>query len=259
MAAADPLPPLPPVGGEPAGRTAGGAGPPDPALSGAAVASFAAALAEAELAILAAEAQNEGGFGTGGMPLLGLLFAPASALGSAAVPFAQQPAGGAAPLGGTAPVGGVVGVAGSEPVGERIVRIAESQVGQHEEPPGSEEGVAIARYRSATRGAIPGAPWCAYFVSWVAKEAGVPLGNEGQGFGAVSEIWHWAQETHRAIPNGPGVVPKPGDLIVFGDQHVGIVRRVLPDGMIETVEGNYEDKVALNVRSPSEPTGYVEL
>ncbi len=63
----------------------------------------------------------------------------------------------------------------------------------------------------------------------------------------------------RAIPNGPGVVPAPGDLIVFGGEHVGIVRRVLPNGDIETIEGNYENKVALNVRTPSEPTGYVNM
>jgi CHAP domain len=143
--------------------------------------------------------------------------------------------------------------------GERIVAIAESQVGQTEQPPGSNESPAIAQYRSATAGAIPGAPWCAYFASWVARQAGEPLGSQGEGLGAVSEIWSWAQSAGRAVPNGPGVMPKPGDLIVFGDEHVGIVKQVLPDGNIETIEGNYENKVSLNVRSPSEPTGYVNM
>ncbi len=115
------------------------------------------------------------------------------------------------------------------------------------------------QYRSATAGAIPGAPWCAYFASWVARQAGEPIGENGQGAGAVSEVWSWAQSTGRAIPNGPGVVPQPGDLIVFGDEHVGIVRDVLPDGQIQTIEGNYENKVAANVRSPTEATGYVNM
>ena len=44
----------------------------------------------------------------------------------------------------------------------------------------------------------------------------------------------------------------------FGDEHVGIVRDVLPNGQIQTIEGNYENKVAANVRSPTEATGYVE-
>ncbi len=143
--------------------------------------------------------------------------------------------------------------------GARIVAIAESQLGQTEQPPGSNESPAIAQYRSATAGAVPGAPWCAYFASWVASQAGEPIGEQGQGAGAVSEVWSWAQSSGRAIANGPGVVPKPGDLIVFGDEHVGIVRDVLPNGQIQTIEGNYENKVAANVRSPTEATGYVEM
>jgi hypothetical protein len=143
--------------------------------------------------------------------------------------------------------------------GARIVAIAESQLGQSEQPPGSNESPAIAQYRSATAGATPGAPWCAYFASWAAREAGAPLGAQGEGLGSVSEIWSWAQSTGRAIPNGPGVVPQPGDLIVFGGEHVGIVKAVLPDGDIQTVEGNYENKVSENVRTPSEATGYVNM
>ena len=137
--------------------------------------------------------------------------------------------------------------------------VAETQLGQTEQPPGSNESPAIAEYRSATEGAVPGGPWCAYFASWVARQAGEPLGSQGQGLGAVSDIWSWAQSSGRAVPNGPGVVPKPGDLIVFGDEHVGIVRDVLPNGQIQTIEGNYENKVAANVRSPTEATGYVEM
>lgn len=156
------------------------------------------------------------------------------------------------------PISSVGGSTSGSP-GQRIVEIAESQVGQTEQPPGSNESPAIAEYRTATQGAIPGAPWCAYFASWAARQAGEPLGSQGQGLGAVSEIWSWAQSVGRAIPNGPGVVPQPGDLIVFGDEHVGIVKRVLPNGNIETIEGNYENKVALNVRTPSEPTGYVNM
>jgi hypothetical protein len=147
----------------------------------------------------------------------------------------------------------------SESAGARIVAIAESQLGQTEQPPGSNESPAIAQYRTATVGAIPGAPWCAYFASWVARQAGEPLGAQGQGIGDVSDIWSWAQSTGRAIPNGPGVVPKPGDLIVFGGEHVGIVRGILPNGQIATIEGNYENRVAANIRSPTEATGYVSM
>jgi CHAP domain len=160
---------------------------------------------------------------------------------------------------------GLAGIAGSSlpssatGPGSQMVAIAESQLGQAEQPPGSNESPAIAQYRGATAGAAPGAPWCAYFASWVARQAGEPLGEQGQGLGSVSEVWSWAQSNGRAVANGPGVVPKPGDLIVFGGEHVGIVRDVLPGGQIQTIEGNYENKVAANVRSPSEATGYVTM
>jgi hypothetical protein len=143
--------------------------------------------------------------------------------------------------------------------GPAMVSIAATQIGQAEQPDGSNNGPAISTYRTATTGAMAGEPWCAYFVSWVARQAGTPLGDQGQGFGAVSQIWSWAQEHGRAITNGPGVVPQPGDLIVFGGQHVGIVDKVLPNGDIQTIEGNYSNKVSQVVRSPTEATGYVRM
>ena len=143
--------------------------------------------------------------------------------------------------------------------GARIVAVAEGQLGQSEQPPGSNEGPAIAAYREATAGAAPGEPWCAYFASWASRQAGEPIGPSGEGLGSVSAIWSWAQGAGRAVANGPGVVPKPGDLIVFGGEHVGIVRGVLPDGRIATIEGNYENKVSANVRGAGEATGYVSM
>jgi hypothetical protein len=155
------------------------------------------------------------------------------------------------------PTSGVTGTAGGgDPT---MVNIAATQIGQAEQPDGSNNGPAISMYRTATAGAMAGEPWCAYFVSWVARQAGTPLGDQGQGFGAVSQIWSWAQEHGRAITNGPGVVPQPGDLIVFGSEHVGIVDKVLPNGDIQTIEGNYSNKVSQVVRSPTEATGYVRM
>ncbi len=191
-------------------------------------------------------------------------FAAALAAAQAQAGGAQTGAGGVA-LGTASPYGsgleglGVTGIPTGGSAGSRIVAAAESQLGVTEQPPGSNEGPAIAAYRSAAAGAEPGAPWCAYFASWAARQAGEPIGPAGEGLGSVSEIWSWAQSTGRAIANGPGVVPQPGDLIVFGGEHVGIVRGVLPDGSIETIEGNYENKVAANVRSPTEATGYVNM
>jgi hypothetical protein len=196
-----------------------------------------------------------------------LLAANAAATGGTSAPLAaESPTGGATSFAQAlqsanagAPASALGAPSSASGMGGQIVAIAESQIGQTEQPPGSNESPAIAMYRTATAGAIPGAPWCAYFASWAARQAGEPLGANGAGLGSAAQIWSWAQSTGRAIPNGPGVTPQPGDLIVFGDEHVGIVRDVLPNGDIQTIEGNYENKVAANVRTPTEATGYVNL
>jgi hypothetical protein len=103
-------------------------------------------------------------------------------------------------------------------------------------------------------------PWCAYFTSWAAREAGVPLGDNGQGFGRVDDVYAWAQKAGKAVPNGEGVTPQPGDLIVW-DEHIGVVESVGADGTINTIEGNSSDKVSQRSYAPgSRPAiGYVRL
>jgi CHAP domain len=126
-------------------------------------------------------------------------------------------------------------------VGQAIINAALPEVGVSEQPPGSNDSPRIAQFRQATAGSGVG-PWCAYFASWAARQAGVPLGDHGQGFGRVDDVYAWAQRTGRAIPNGHGT-PQPGDLIVW-DEHIGIVQSVDPDGSIHTIEGNSSDKVS---------------
>ncbi len=149
----------------------------------------------------------------------------------------------------TAPVG-----ASGANAGQTALQVAETQVGVTEQPPGSNDGPQIAQYRTATQGAYAGAPWCAYFVSWCAAEAGAPIGSQGQGLGSVAEITDWARSTGRLTQT-----PAPGELILFGTEHVGIVKSVNPDGSLTTVEGNASDGVREETRWPSEATGYVQL
>ena len=179
--------------------------------------------------------------------LLGGASAPATAAGS--VTSFQQALAAAGGTGGVAAPGASTGNAGLA-----ALQVAESQVGVTEQPPGSNDGPQIAEYRTATQGAYAGAPWCAYFVSWCAREAGVPLGDQGQGFGSVSEITDWARQTGRLTQT-----PAPGELILFGTQHVGIVKSVNADGSLTTVEGNASNGVNQETRWPSEATGYVVL
>jgi hypothetical protein len=145
------------------------------------------------------------------------------------------------------------------PAGLAAVAAARSQVGQAEMPPGSNESPRIAEYRGAVQGAVVG-PWCADFASWCAAQAGIPLGEEGEGFQSVGALWEWAEASGRAIPASEGP-PRPGDLIVWGSEHVGIVEAVDPDGTIHTIEGNSSDEVAQRSYGAGESgaTGYVRL
>jgi hypothetical protein len=202
-----------------------------------------------------------------------LLAAPARAVDAAAEIEAAPPFDATlASLTGAEPAAAPSGVVGELPqaltaafppqgsggsAGARALAIAEAEIGSGEDPPGSNDGARLAVYRTATAGAMAGAPWCAYFVSWCAAQAGVPLGEEGQGFGAVEQIHDWAARTGRLLP--ATATPRPGDLILYGGRHVGIVESVDADGSLTTVEGNYRNRVDRVHRSPAEATGYVRL
>jgi CHAP domain-containing protein len=149
---------------------------------------------------------------------------------------------------------------GAGTAGQRALAAAQAEVGVAEQPPGSNDASRIAEYRTATAGSAVG-PWCAYFTSWCASQAGAPIGEVGQGFGSVDALYAWAQRTGRAVPAGPGVSPSPGDLIVWGGRHIGIVESVDPDGSIHTIEGNSSNAVSRRTYGPDGggATGYVRL
>jgi uncharacterized protein (TIGR02594 family) len=152
----------------------------------------------------------------------------------------------------TTQTGWNAGAAGGS-AGQKMLQLASAEIGQTEQPPGSNDSQRISQYRTATAGSGVG-PWCAYFVSWAAKEAGAPLGEQGQGFGAVAAVWDWAQRTGRTVQQ-----PQPGDLIVWDGRHIGIVEKVDPQGNIHTIEGNSSNMVTRRQYGPDGggATGYV--
>jgi hypothetical protein len=147
---------------------------------------------------------------------------------------------------------------GGTPGGRAALAAAQGEVGVAEQPPGSNDSPRIAQYRQATAGSGVG-PWCAYFVSWAARQAGTPIGDQGQGYGSVDQVWAWGERTGRAMP-ATGTVPQSGDLIVW-DEHIGIVESVGPDGSINTVEGNSSNQVSRRTYGPDAngAVGYVRL
>jgi hypothetical protein len=148
---------------------------------------------------------------------------------------------------------------GGTPAGQAMVSIAQQEVGQAEQPPGSNDSPRIAQYRQATAGSGVG-PWCSYFVSWAARQAGAPIGDQGQGLGSVSDVWSWAQRSGKAYQPGTQT-PQTGDLIVWGGRHIGMVESVDQNGSIHTIEGNSSNQVSRRTYGPDGggATGFVRL
>lgn len=178
--------------------------------------------------------------------------APAPAASSSTGGFADVLANAVGAAGGR-----TLAAAGDGTLGSRLVAVASAEVGQGEAVPGSNDGPRIALYRSAVAGAEPGEPWCADFASWVAAQAGAPLGPAGVGFRSVAALTDWAQATGRLLP--ADAAAQPGDLVLFGDRHVGLVESVDPDGTLHTIEGNDDDAVRRDVHAPGAWTGLVRL
>lgn len=138
---------------------------------------------------------------------------------------------------------------------ERIVSLARAELrkGVKEIPDGSNKAPAIRRYVRSTSPSWFGAPWCAYFVSYIAKRAGVPIGPAGRGLGYVPTIVSWAKRTKRWRKT-----PRPGYLVTWPN-HVGIVEKVSRSGTMTTIEGNSANRVRRRWRRTSDAQGFVAL
>ncbi len=145
------------------------------------------------------------------------------------------------------------------------VRVAIGQVGVRER--GENSGARIVNYRRAVIGAGENPhvaePWCADFVSWAWRRAGVPLGFGGLGSDYVPDLVAWARLTRRWHWARDGYTPRTGDLIVYrsgGSRrgHVGLVVKVA-GGRVHTVEGNLQDRVMRRAVKGWAPnvTGYI--
>ncbi len=92
-----------------------------------------------------------------------------------------------------------------------------------------------------------GYAWCAAFVSWCLRQAGVPVELAKTEI-SCSRMTNWFKSNSTYHPLAEGYTPLPGDIIMFhnGDNsadHVGLVVGV-KDGKVYTVEGNNGGVVA---------------
>ena len=104
--------------------------------------------------------------------------------------------------------------------------------------------------------------WCANFVSWIMKEAGVPLKNPHTGSWRIPGIFtlkEYYQSVGRWRAVDSGYIPRPGDVAiyqrspVFGD-HTNIVISHTKNATA-TVGGNEINRVRVYVNSSQNDTG----
>ncbi len=114
-------------------------------------------------------------------------------------------------------------------------------------------------YSTVGHGSCEQTSWCAAFAEWTWHQAGVTSVPDHTL--AARGIGKWGKD-HGLFHDRTRYTPKPGDLVIYGPPdgnvpgHVGVVVAVHANGAIDTIDGNYSDKVTLRERlSPSKATG----
>jgi hypothetical protein len=111
------------------------------------------------------------------------------------------------------------------PTADHTVRIAASQIGTVENPPGSNRVLYSIWYRLI-------GPWCAMFVSWVAYKAGatkiIPRTAR------VASAKKWYQDHGQWHTSNP----RKGDQVIYKFSHTGLIEAVNADGTLTVIEGN---------------------
>ena len=138
-----------------------------------------------------------------------------------------------------------------------VMSVALSQLGYHEgnsnsemnglNPSGSRNFVEYNRIIGTVGGSYS-FEWCAAFVSWCLRQAGVPTSTVTTE-ASCSRLMDWLSARGDYKKRSSGYVPKPGDIIffrastsVYYSSHVGLVLGT-EGGYVYTVEGNNEGRV----------------
>jgi len=124
------------------------------------------------------------------------------------------------------------------------VRVAISQVGVMEQPPGSNKGPEVNQYLASVN-CPPGLFWCAGFVYWTFNKAAGNLSIANSVFKTAGCLAHWVNTKGKKIPAADATANpsllSPGQIFIIdhggGNGHTGIIEKV-ENGFIHTIEGN---------------------
>jgi hypothetical protein len=116
----------------------------------------------------------------------------------------------------------VVSRSKAQTLGQRIVAVAESQLGYHTDPAHSYCNKYSAFWQSGSADCPNGLlseEWCADFAAWVWWKAGAEVAyqyEKGDLNGAAVSFYEWGVDHGTWHPVGSGYVPQPGDVAVYG-------------------------------------------
>lgn len=125
-----------------------------------------------------------------------------------------------------------------------VLKVAGTQVGVMERPPGSNTGPEVDAYLASV-GLPPGLYWCASFVYWCFRDAAKDLGSANPLVKTGGCLDHWNRTKGKKIlaadaTANPGLLV-PGQIFIIshggGSGHTGLVEKV-EGGFIDTIEGN---------------------
>lgn len=139
---------------------------------------------------------------------------------------------------------------------KKLISIATGEIGVIEDAGTDNQGPGIAKYWTATNklgsstGYSAGWHWCAAFISWCIKEAGLfdeevrPKEIAAFAFGNLPPAkGNWIDQ--RGGKNYATIIHRPkeqdlqaGDLVIFSNSHIGLITEPYKDGAYTTVEGN---------------------
>ena len=130
---------------------------------------------------------------------------------------------------------------------QQIVAWAEQHVGKFAESTGKNTGPELDKLQGEfhTRAAA----WCAEFATTAAMMGGA---NKAIRTASVATIRQWAEEGSHGYRKGVSHTPHVGDMMMFGNSHVGFVRSV-NGSKVTTIEGNTSSgKVAIKTHGVGE-------
>lgn len=124
------------------------------------------------------------------------------------------------------------------------LKVAVTQIGVMEDPPGSNKGPVVDQYLASVA-LPPGLFWCAAYVYWCFNKAAVKLNKNNPLVKTGHVMTHWNKTAGKKILTAEAIdkpsLIKPGHIFMLNtggsSGHTGIIEKV-DGGFIHTIEGN---------------------